>query len=210
MKYIENLEWRYATKKFNPKRKINEDTLERILQSGNLTASSMGLQPLKIVNVQSVEKREELLAHSFNQKQVVDASHLLIICSYADITEQDVDKYIQFIASERAQKLETLEGFSAMIKGNIGNFKTTSQKDEWLAKQAYIVLGTLLTTCALEKVDSCPMEGFIPSEYSRILGLDELNLKPILALPIGYRSPEDVLQWAKKIRKPIADYVVNI
>ncbi len=210
MKYIENLEWRYATKKFNPKRKVNQDTLERILQSGNLTASSMGLQPLKIINVEDLDKREELLVHSFNQRQIVEASHLLIICSYADVTEQDVDTYINYIATERSQDVASLEGFSAMIKGNINNFKTTSEKDEWLAKQAYIVLGTLLTTCALEKVDSCPMEGFVPGEYSKILGLDALNLKPILALPIGYRSPEDVMQRAKKIRKPMADYVIKM
>ena len=98
MNYIESLNWRYATKKFNSERVIAEDVLERIIESGNLTATSMGLQNLAIVNVVDPEKRKALLEHSFGQKQVVDASHLLVLCSTIDATESDLDQLIRRIS----------------------------------------------------------------------------------------------------------------
>jgi len=210
MNYIESLNWRYATKKFNSERLIAEDVLERIIESGNLTATSMGLQNLAIVNVVDPEKRKALLEHSFGQEQVVDASHLLVLCSTIDATESDLDQLIERISKTRKIPADNLAGYKSMMSGWIGSFKSIEDKQSWLAKQVYIMMGTMLTTCALERVDACPMEGFNPAKYDEVLNLEASGLKSVLVLPIGYRSTECQNQHLKKVRKSTEEFLYNI
>lgn len=210
MNYIESLKWRYATKKFNTNRTLDFDVLERILEAANLSASSLGLQAIQLVRVENKELREKVLVHSYNQRQVVDSSELIVICIDTEISNEKVDQFIQRVASVRNQESHELNGYKNMINSFISNFPDKAPMFEWLSKQAYIVLGTLLTACALEKVDSCPMEGFKPHEVAADLGLDEKGLFPVLMLPIGYRAIDDKNQHLKKVRKPISEYVMTI
>lgn len=79
---------------------------------------------------------------------------------------------------------------------------------EWLARQSYITLGTLLTACAMERLDSCPMEGFRPKEVAKVLQLEEEGLFPILLLPVGYRADNDRNQHLRKVRKPLDEFLL--
>ncbi len=197
---IEDLNWRYATKKFDSEKRISKEDLDVIMESLRLVPTSYGLQPLKFLLVEDKDLREELLQSSYLQRQVVDASHLLVICSFRELKEEDVDLYMETIASTRDQKLEVLETF----KTNILNFarnKKDSALQEWMERQAYIALGQLLHTCATLKIDSTPMEGFRAEEYDEILGLKDRNLTSVLVCPIGYRHPDDPNIERKKVRK---------
>ncbi|MCB9188705.1 MAG: NAD(P)H-dependent oxidoreductase [Flavobacteriales bacterium] len=210
MEYIEALKWRYATKKFDPNKSVPNDTLKRILEAGSLTATSLGLQAIKIIRVESPEIRKALLPHCYNQHQIVDASDLLIICAHISVGEEHINEYIERIAKTRNQNISDLNGFKNMISNFVDGFDSLEPMQEWLARQTYITLGTLLTACALEQIDSCPMEGFKPKEISEVLDLESLGLYPTLLLPIGYRSEEDKNQHLIKVRKPITDFVSNI
>jgi nitroreductase len=210
MNYIDALNWRYATKKFHSDRTIEEDAMHRILESGNLTATSLGLQAVTIVNVENKDIRKDLVASSYNQNQVADASNLLVICIEENISEEYLNTYLNRISTIRNMDVENLDGFKKMIQGWLGSLSDVSNMQHWLAKQAYIVLGTLLTTCAIEKIDSCPMEGFVADEYIRKLNLKEKGLVPVIVLPIGFRAMEDGNQHLQKVRKTSEEFVITI
>lgn len=209
MNYIDSLKWRYATKIFSKERKLDEDAVIRIIESGNLSATSLGFQPIKILNIQDQLLREKIRTASFNQAQITDASHLLILCVDADFSKESVKKYMNLVATSRDIPTQDLSGFENMVSNWINGLPNDESRIEWAAKQAYITIGTMMTACAIEKIDSCPMEGFKPNDVVEILGLDKLNLLPVLMLPIGYRSVECTFQHLTKVRKPLAEYVIN-
>ncbi|MCH2235329.1 MAG: NAD(P)H-dependent oxidoreductase [Crocinitomicaceae bacterium] len=206
---IEALQWRYATKKFDPSKKLNENQVSDLIEAVRLSATSYGLQAIKTVLVNDAKKREELVACSFNQQQIKDASHLLVLCREKELKLEHVQGYMNDISETRGVALESLEGFQNMIVNSILT-KDVEDQEEWMDKQVYIALGQLLTTCAAMEIDSCPMEGFLPKEYDRVLGLSELNLKAVLVVPVGYRVADDAYAKNKKVRRSREKFVVEI
>lgn len=153
--------------------------------------------------------RQKLVSASWNQKQVVDASHLFVLCIPNEFGEKDVDRYIQDVATRRGVSVETLKTYRDMMVGFLQN-KTPEKVKEWMTKQVYIALGNLLTVCAVMRVDACPMEGFVPSQYSEILGLESKGYTPVLVCPVGYRSDEDPLNQTQKVRRESAQVFETI
>lgn len=206
MNTLEKLYKRYATKKFSSQ-KISEEKLNVILEALTLTPSSMGLQPWKFILVENPELRAKLHKHSNNQNQVIDASHLIILCRLAEIDHEHVEKYAQSIAEKRNMERSQLDGY-VRSSSNLLQKMTSEEKGTWMDKQLYIALGNLLTVCAFENVDACPMEGFVASEYDRELGLASLGLKTVLACPIGYRDESDKYASLPKVRFSKEDLVI--
>ncbi|MDG1913889.1 MAG: NAD(P)H-dependent oxidoreductase [Crocinitomix sp.] len=208
-KIIDALYSRYATKQFDVSKKLTEDQLSTILDAVRLTPTSYGLQLMKIIVIDDPEKRNALLPYSYGQKQVVDASHLLILCREITVDPGHIEDYILNISNTRNIPVENLDGFKKMMLGSIADM-TDEALGIWMDKQVYIALGNLLNTLAFMKVDSCPMEGFQAKDYNKELGLDELNLSAVLAIPIGYRSNDDANAKNKKVRRSADDFVVRM
>jgi nitroreductase len=206
---IENLQWRYAVKKFDDNKSLNDQQITVLKEAFNLTATSYGLQPLKLVVVQNKDIQQQLVAHSWNQQQVAQASHVLVICVPKELTVADVDAYFALVKEIRNTPDEILNPFKEMLSNNIAN-KSAEELQQWMRSQAYIALGNLLTVAANERIDSCPMEGFIPAKYDEILGLDAHNLTATLVLPVGFRAEDDYMKDLKKVRKNLTDIVIDI
>ena len=200
-KIIEDLEWRYACKKFDPSKKLSEEEINALLESLRLTASSYGLQPWKFLLVNNSPLREELTAAAFGQSQVKEASHLIVLCGKINVDEGHVDGFLKSIVEAREVELESLEKFRNMLMKMVVN-KSDDFKKPWTKNQIYIAMGTLLTVCAHLRIDSCPMEGFRPNEVDRVLGLKEKGLKPILLCPVGHRASDDTYTTRLKARFP--------
>ncbi|AZQ61495.1 NAD(P)H-dependent oxidoreductase [Flammeovirga pectinis] len=209
MALLDSLKWRYATKKFDASKKLDEATLNSILEAGNLSASSYGLQPWKLVVVETKALREELFAHSWGQRQVLDASHLIVIAREATLTADHVNTFADNIKEARNLPEEAIADYRGMMLNTV-NSLPDEVKDIWNSKQAYIVLGSLLAACADLKVDSTPMEGFVAEKYDEVLGFDKLGLKSTVILPIGYRAEDDGYQHLVKYRKPLSEVVVKL
>lgn len=207
-KIIEDLNWRYATKKFDPSQKINQQNLETILEALRLVPTSYGLQPLKYLIIENRELRTTLKEASWNQSQVTDASHLIVICCHIDTTSEDIDNNILLTSETRKIEQKKLAGYGDFVKRTISQL-TLAEKTQWNEKQAYIALGVLLHTLASLRIDSTPMEGFDSEKYDVILNLKEKGLKSVLACPIGYRSKEDLTQHLKKVRKS-SNHVIEL
>lgn len=209
MDIIKQLQWRYATKKFDASKILTDEKLNTLKEAFNLTATSFGLQTLSLVIVKNKTLRESLQPHSYNQPQVVNASHLLVICMQDDIQENDVVDYYNNIKTIRNTPESILKPYREQLVGMMGS-KTVEQRQNWSKNQAYIALGNLMTVCAMENIDACPMEGFIPDKYDQILQLKEKGLKSVLILPVGYRAADDMFSTLKKVRKPIDQTIIEI
>lgn len=199
-KLIEDLNWRYATKKFDATKKIASNDIEIIKSVLQLVPTSYGLQPLKYLIIENAEVRANLLAHSFGQEQIIDASHLIVICSFTKVEDQLVDSYVENTALTRQIELEKILGYGQFMKTTLGNL-TDDEKCIWTSKQAYIALGSLMNACATLRIDATPMEGFNSNGYNEVLNLSSQNLNATLVVPIGYRHIEDGDQHLKKVRR---------
>lgn len=200
MKLIDALNWRYAAKRMNGQ-KVPHEKIENILEATRLSASSMGLQPYTILVVENEDVRKKLQPAAYNQPQIVESSHLLVFAAWDNVTEAHVDEYLKNIANTRGVTLESLEAFRASLMG-IVNGRTTEQKHEWAARQAYIAFGTAIAAAAVEQVDATPMEGFKPEAVDEILNLKVQGLRSVTILALGYRDAEkDFLATAKKVRR---------
>lgn len=200
MKLIDALNWRYATKRMNGQA-VPAEKIETILEAARLAPSSMGLQPYSVIVIDNPELKAKLQPAAYNQPQIVEASHLLVFAAWEDVTAEHVETYINDIAATRGVPVESLEAFKASLMG-IVNGRTTAQKHEWAARQAYIAFGTAIAAAAVEQVDATPMEGFVPAQVDEILGLKEKGLRSVTILALGYRdSEQDFLANAKKVRR---------
>ena len=202
MKLIENLKWRYATKKYDTSKKVSAEDMNQIKEAIRLSASSYGLQLFKVLDVEDKTIREKLLPASWGQTQISDASHLLVFCGYADVKDEDVDEYMNLKAEVSNIDVEKLKGYGDFVKGTLNKFPVEF-KQMWTAKQTYIALGNAMAACAELKIDSTPMEGFEAEAYNEILGLSEKGLKADVVLAVGYRSDEDDTQHHPKVRKSV-------
>lgn len=199
MNLIASLQWRYATKKMTGD-KVSTEKIDAILNATQLSASSYGLQPYTILVIDNDQVKKQLSPAAYNQPQILQSSHLLVFCAWADISEAQVTDYIKNIAITRNIDEETLAGLKASILGTVNNL-SVEQKQVWAAKQAYIALGTTLIAAAVEEVDATPMEGFNAAQFDEILGLKGKGLKSVVICALGYRSADDVLATLPKVRR---------
>ncbi|MBI9064703.1 MAG: NAD(P)H-dependent oxidoreductase [Marinilabiliaceae bacterium] len=209
MDILEKLNWRYATKQFDAQKKLSDDQLQKVLEATNLSASSFGLQPYKVLVIEDLHIRSDLREVAWGQPQVTDASQVIVFAAQTNISEQDVNEFVQRIAETRNMPKEALTEYEGMMKGFV-SAQPQEALTQWAAKQAYIALGFLLVTCAVEGIDACPMEGFDKDKFDEILGLKEKNLTSVVMATIGTRSKDDQYQHLAKVRKSLNEMVTKI
>ena len=209
MDMIELLEWRYAVKQFDDDKTIPADKIERIKKAFNLTPTSYGLQPLHLAVIHDEELQQNLLSYSYNQKQITTASHVLVICIETAIDKKFIEDNFELQKEIRSVKDEIVAPFRQFLIDDFTN-RTPEELHQWAMNQAYLALGNLLTVCAAEGIDACPMEGFEAHQYDEILGLNEKGLKSAVVLPLGYRSENDKFAGFEKVRRPMNETVFDV
>lgn len=206
---IENLNWRYATKKFDADKKIAQTDLDVLKEAIRLSASSYGLQPYQVIIVENEQLRQQIKAVGWNQTQITDSSELVIFANITNVGATEIQKYIANMAQVREIPLESLKGFEDMMNNAVGSL-TDDAREIWTAKQAYIALGTLLSAAADLKIDATPMEGFDKNAVNTILGLTEKGLSAAVIVSLGYRHDDDATQHLKKVRKPNEELFITL
>jgi nitroreductase len=207
--FLENQNWRYATKKFDASKKISAADLDTLKEAIRLSTSSYGLQPYKVFIIENPELRAKLVDAAYGQKQVADASHLLVFANELNFGAAGIDQLANNISATRGLPLEAIQGYVDYMKGNITGLPE-EVRNIWTAKQTYLALGNLLNAAAELKIDVTPMEGFVPAQVNEILGLDKLGLNASLLAPIGYRHVEDDTQHYKKVRKSNEELFITL
>lgn len=204
---LHQLSWRYATKKFDPLKKISAADWAVLEQVLVLTPSSYGLQPWKFIVVTDPALKAKLRPASWNQSQVEDCSHLVVFTAKKDITEADLDRFIARTAEVRGASVESLAGYKGFMVGDLVKGPRHAFIHEWAARQTYIALGNLMTAAAMLGVDACPFEGIEPAKYDEILGLQGSGYATVAACPVGYRAADDKYASAPKVRFDAKDVV---
>ncbi len=207
----ERLNWRYATKKMDPARKVADDKIAAILDAVRLAPTSSGLQPFEVFVVTNAEVRAKIRAAAFDQAQVTEASHLLVFAAWDNYTEARIDAVVADIVAQRGPEAEAaVAGYYAQLKGMYLP-RSAEENYQHAARQAYIAFGLALTAAAFAEVDATPMEGFDPAQVDAILGLKEKGLRSVTLLPLGYRAAEgDWLVGQKKVRRDLDQLVTEI
>ncbi|RBN50045.1 NAD(P)H-dependent oxidoreductase [Flavobacterium psychrolimnae] len=207
--FLENQNWRYATKKFDASKKITAEDLSTLKEAIRLSASSYGLQPYKIIIVENEALRAQLQGAAYGQSQIVDASHVIVFANEMNFGEEGIVNFGKNISETRGIPLESIQGYVEYMKSNITGLPEET-RNIWSSKQTYLALGNLLNVAAELKIDATPMEGFVPAQVNEILGLDKLGLNATLIATLGYRHDEDATQHYKKVRKSNEDLFITL
>lgn len=207
--FIQDANWRYATKKFDATKKVSAEDLATLKEAIRLSSSSYGLQPYKVLIIENPELRAQLQPVSWGQTQIVDASHLIVFANVTNIGETEIDAYFKNLTETRNIPMEALQGYADFMKSKITSLSEEA-RNIWTSKQTYLALGNLLNAAAELKIDVTPMEGFEPEQYNEILGLKKLGLNASLVAPIGYRHEEDATQHYVKVRKSNEELFLNL
>jgi nitroreductase len=207
---LEQLNWRYATKQFDPNRKISASDWATLEEALRLTPSSGGLQPWKFVVVTDPAMRAKLRPASFGQPQITEASHLVVFTAKNNFNEADVDTHLQHVARVQGVPVESLAQFRGMLVGGIVQAMDETARNAWARNQAFIALGNLLTSAALLGIDACPMEGFDHAQYDEILGLKAKGYSSAVIATLGHRLPTDKYAAAPKVRFPREQIFLNV
>lgn len=207
---INNLTWRYATKKYDPSKVVSQDKVDIILEAIRLSATSSGLQPYEVLVVTNKELREQIRPHAWNQSQITDCSHLLVFAAWDNYTADRINQMFDLTNDIRGFKNEGWENYRAML------LNTYPQRDaetnfQHAARQVYIGLGSALIAAAELKVDSTPIEGFDPAKVDEILGLQQKGLRSVLLMPLGYRADDgDWLVNLTKVRRSREQFITEV
>jgi nitroreductase len=207
---IGQLRWRYATKQFDPERKISDRDWAALEEALRLSPSSCGLQPWAFIVVKDPALRARLRAASWDQSQIVDASHLVVLASKTNLSERDLEAHLQRMAEVRGVPIASLAGFRDMMTGSVLQGRDGPARDAWAKNQTFIALGILLAAAAVLGIDACPMEGFDHAQYDAILGLPQKDLASAVVATLGYRAPTDKYATTPKVRFPKEKVFIEI
>ncbi len=203
--FLKNLNWRYATKSFDPNRPIADEDLGKIFDSIRLAPTSFGLQPFKILRVKKAEIKQKIFSAGWKQQQFITAAEVLVFCTRGDVVDR-IHQFMELSANGNPELREKLRGYERVIRGFCEKM-TPDELHAWAARQAYIALGFAMAACAELQIDSCPMEGFAPAEIDKALQVPE-HLRTSVILTLGYR-PADA-QVRQKLRFPASEVFEEI
>lgn len=207
---LDSLRWRYATKKFDPSRKISPSDWQTLEEALVLSPSAFGLQPWKFIVITDQATKEALVPVSWGQRQVADCSHLVVFAHKKMIDADFVDENLRRIAEVRGVPMESLAGYRKVIAGSLLEGLVSEQLTAWSQRQTFIALGNFVTCAALLGIDTCPMEGLVPAKYDEILGLAERGLTTGAACPAGYRAADDAYAGHPKVRFAKQDVIEHL
>ncbi len=209
MELKELMQRRYSTKKFDQNIPVEDDLIYKILEITNLSASSYGLQPFKMILIKNQDIKKKLKEFSFGQENVENSSHLVIFAVRTDIDENFIERYIKLVSETRKVSIDSLLSYKNMLINYIEN-KSKEALFNWASSQIYIALGTFLIACASENVDACPIGGFIPEKYDEFLQLNQYGLKSVVVALAGYKHESDSYQFRAKVRKPLNEMLLEL
>lgn len=203
---LTQLQWRAAIKDYDTEKKLSAEQRNLIIESARLAPTSYGVQPVKMYHVTSTDLREKLSEVGYKQPAITQASDYFVLAARTTVTENDIQEFIQRTADQRGVTVNSLDGFKKMLLGVIAG-KTDRELHDWSARQAYIVLGTMLTVAAMNAIDATPMEGFDPDSFDTVLGAPAEGFHVVCACAVGYRTATETYSKRAKVRKSLSEFV---
>ncbi|MGJ1296706.1 NAD(P)H-dependent oxidoreductase [Sphingobacterium spiritivorum] len=209
MSLLEDLSWRYATKKYDPSKKVSTEDVHKIIEAARLAPTSSGLQQFRVLLITNQELKEKIVPVAMDQQIIADCSHLLVFAAWDQYTEQRIDEIYNRTTDERELPRGRFSSYTDRLK-SLYLQQSAEENFVHTARQAYIGFGLAIAQAAELKIDTTPVEGFNNQQLDELLGLTEKGLKSVTLLPIGYRDNEgDWLVNMKKVRNPQSEFVIE-
>ncbi|PAW94397.1 NAD(P)H-dependent oxidoreductase [Mucilaginibacter sp. MD40] len=208
MSLIDDLKWRYATKKYDPTKKVSQKDVDKIIEAARLAPTSSGLQQFRVLVVSNQDIKEKLAPSSLNPEVMVDCSHVLVFAAWDRYTAERIDTIYDRITDERDLPRGRFSSYTDKIK-NLYLNETAEENFVHTARQSYIAFAMAIAQAAELKVDSTPAEGFNNALVDELLNLKQKGLKSVTLLYLGYRDENDWLASMKKVRNPVEEFVIE-
>lgn len=209
MTVIEQLQWRYAVKKFDPAARLDATTVELLLEATRLAPSAYGMQPYRVILVENPVVRKALVGPANGQTKVAEASHIIVFAVLSNIEASTVDAYVKRMLATRDAPPQSLAGFAGMLHEFVTS-QSSAELEHWATHQAYLATGVLLMSCAAFGVDACPMEGFDPAAFDEVLQLPERNLRTKVIVALGRRDLNDPYATYPKVRVAADEFTIKL
>jgi nitroreductase len=210
MELLDAFKWRYATKKYDSTKKVDQVLIDKIVEATRLAPTSSGLQPFEVFVITNQELKNKIAILSHGQQIVADCSHLLVFAAWDNYTEKRIDGIFALTAAGREQPADRYKEYTDRLKSMYLD-RPAEVNFVHTARQAYIAFGFAIAEAASLKVDATPMEGFLNEELDKLLRLGEKGLKSVTLLPVGYRDEaNDWLVNLNKVRHPKEKFITEI
>lgn len=209
MSLIDNLRWRYSTKKFDPTKKLSQEDVDKIIEATRLSPTSSGLQQFRLIVITNQALKDQIVPIAMGQEIVADCSHLLVFVAWDRYTRERIESTYDFITDERGLPRGRFESYTEKLK-SIYLQQSSEENFVHTARQAYIGLGLAVAEAAELHIDATPMEGFDNEALDKLLDLPAKGFRSVLMLPLGYRDAgNDWLENMKKARCPKEEFVIG-
>ena len=209
MSLLDHLNWRHAVKAFDPTKKVSQENIDKIIEAARLAPTSSGLQPFRLLVIESQEIKDKLVEGAFNPDCMRECSHVLVFAGWDDYSEQKIDEMYDMTTDQRDLPQGRFSSYTDKIK-EIYNNQSTDKNFEHIARQAYIAMGFALAQAAELRVDTCPAEGFSTDLVDEVLELDKQGLKSIVLMYVGVADPErDWMAPMAKVRNAAEEFVIK-
>ncbi len=203
---IEALNFRHACKKFDPAKKINKTDIDLIMASAHLSPSSFGMEAWKFIVISSENLKKKLRPFCWDQPQITEASHVIILMSKPVLTIPP-NEYIIMNFKRRGLSDDITQAYIKKYKKHMETeVYPRMNAYAWTSKQCYIALANIMTTAASQKIDSCPIEGFEKDGVEQVLNIDTSLYEVSVIVALGYRAQEQ----STRHRHPIENIVEYI
>ena len=185
MTFLTQLNWRHATKAFDPQKKVGDADLDKILEAIHMAPTSFGLQPFYVRVVKDEGLKQTMQAAGWGQAQFPTATAILVFIARSDAKAR-IEEMMTSRSGGDAAKRAQFKDYEGMMTGWAGGMTEDGLK-VWAQKQAYIAMGFGLAAAAELGVSSCPMEGFGAGEFDAMLALPKGHYSTVV-LAIGHEA----------------------
>ncbi|GGH71753.1 nitroreductase [Filimonas zeae] len=210
MALLDDLNWRYAAKAYDPAKKVKDEDLNKILEAARLAPTSSGLQQFRVLVVTNQAIKEKLSAYALNPEVMRDCSHVLVFAAWNNYTSERIDTIYDRMTEERGLPQGRFSSYTDKIKGIYLN-QTAEENFIHTARQSYIAFAMAMAQAAELRIDSTPAEGFDNAMVDEVLDLHAKGLKSVTLLYLGYRDAEkDWLAPMKKVRNQMDEFVIYV
>jgi len=209
MALLDDLKWRYATKKYDTSKKVSQADIDKIVEATRLAPTSSGLQQYRLIVITNQELKEKIVPIAWDQQIIAECSHLLVFAAWDRYTAERIDSMYDYTTDERGLPRGRFGSYTDKLKSM---YLPQSAEENFVhtARQAYIGFGVAIAQAAELKVDSTPIEGFTPEKLDELLDLKSKGLKSVTMLTLGYRDASgDWLASMKKVRNPKDEFVIE-
>jgi nitroreductase len=156
------------------KHDMSQDEITKLLEAAILSPTSYNIQNWRFVIITKQDLKDQLCTLSYNQRQVAEASLVIILCADLKAWEKNPERYWKTLPEEPRKSL--VNGIKQAYSGN-----PTLEKDQAI-RSCGIAAQTIMLAAQSMGYDSCPMEGFDYGKVGKLINLPDDHIVTMMVV----------------------------